>query len=69
MSETRYITLEAWAEAIDPKPSLYTLRAMARMGKIQPPPVKIGKAYYVEPDARVVDPSRRPSLVQRLQRA
>jgi hypothetical protein len=69
MSEPQYIALDVWAERIQPKPSLYTLRSMARMGKIQPRPVKIGKAYYVEPDARVVDPSRRPTLVDRLKAA
>jgi hypothetical protein len=66
----RYIPLEEWASrTIRPAPSLHTLRAMARTGKIQPPAVKIGKAYYVEPDARVVDPNRRPTLVDRLKAA
>jgi len=41
---------------------------MARMGKIQPPPVKVGKAYYVKADARVIDPNRPLTLVERLQR-
>ena len=63
------VLLLAWGCAhFDPPPSLYTLRSMARMGKIQPAPVKVGKAYYVEPDARVVDPSRRLTLVERLPR-
>lgn len=61
------VLLETWGRAhFDPPPSLYTLRSMARMGKIQPAPVKVGKAYYVEPDARVVDPNRRLTLVERL---
>ena len=70
MSERKAILLEQWGrENFDPPPSLWTLRAMARAGKISPVPVKVGKAYYVQQDAHVVDPSRRPSLVQRLQRA
>jgi hypothetical protein len=69
MSE-KAVPLETWARArFDPPPSLYTLRSMARMGKIQPAPVKVGKAYYVEPDAWVVDPNRRPTLVDRLKAA
>jgi hypothetical protein len=70
MSEKKAVLLEQWGAAnFDPPPSLWTLRAMARAGKIRPLPVKIGKAYYVHPDAEVVDPAQRPSLVQRLQRA
>jgi hypothetical protein len=65
------VLLETWGAAhFDPPPSLWTLRALVRAGKIQPPPVKIGKAYYVQADAQVVPEGvRRPSLVQRLQRA
>jgi hypothetical protein len=67
---SKAVPLETWgAQHFDPPPSLYTLRSMVRMGKIQPCPVKIGKAYYVEPDARVVDPNRRPTLVDRLKAA
>lgn len=65
-SHQRYITLEAWAERVSPKPSLYTLRSMARTGRFSPPAVKIGKAYFVEADARAVDPNRRITLVERL---
>lgn len=64
------VLLEEWGKAhFDPPPSLWTLRAMARAGKIQPRPVKVGKSYYVRLDAEVVDPSRRPSLVDRLRAA
>jgi hypothetical protein len=67
---SKLILLEAWgAEHFDPPPSLWTLRAMARTDKIQPPPVKVGKAYYVDPDARPVDPNRRLTLVERMQQA
>lgn len=66
----KLILLEQWGAAhFDPPPSLWTLRAMARAGKIAPQPVKVGKAYYVQADAAVVDPSRRPTLVHRMQRA
>lgn len=68
MSERKAVLLEEWGRAnFDPPPSLWTLRAMARAGKIHPRPVKVGKAYYVQQDAQVVDPSRRLSLVERLQ--
>ena len=71
MSETpQYLTLEEWAaRAISHPPGLYTLRSMARNGRIDPPAVKIGKAYYVERDAKVIDPHRRPTLIQRLKAA
>lgn len=68
MSEKKLILLTAWGQAhLDPAPSLWTLRQMARSGKIHPAPVKIGRAYYVAPDARVVDPNRAPTLLDRLQ--
>lgn len=68
--EPQYVLLEEWAEkAIRPAPSLYTLRSMARTGRIDPPAVKIGKAYYVEPGSKVVDPNRRLTLVERLKQA
>lgn len=67
MSNSKAILLEEWGKAhFDPPPSLWTLRAMARAGKIQPRPVKVGKAYYVQPEAQVVDPSQRLTLVERL---
>lgn len=70
VSEKKLILLTEWGAAhFDPPPSLWTLRRMAREGQIQPAPRKAGKAYYVDPDARWVDPEARPTLVQRLQRA
>lgn len=69
-TEPKLVLLEQWGkEHFDPPPSLWTLRAMARAGKISPKPVKVGKAYYVERAAQVVDPSRRPTLVDRLKAA
>jgi hypothetical protein len=69
-SEPKKVLLLEWGKAhFDPPPSLWTLRQMARAGKISPRPVKVGKAYYVEQDAEVVDPSRRQTLVERLKAA
>lgn len=49
------ITLEAWAAAnFDPPPSKQSLWRMARECHIFPAPVKVGRTYYVEPDARYV---------------
>jgi hypothetical protein len=39
---------------------------MARNNYFDPPAVKLGKAYYVARDVRVVDPNRRLTLVERL---
>jgi hypothetical protein len=70
VSELQYVTLLEWADGkFRTPPSLWTLRQMARNGRFDPPAVKIGKEYHVHPQARVVDPVRRPTLVQRLQRA
>lgn len=67
---SKRITLMAWAAAaFDPAPSLWTLRKMVREGRIDPLPLKVGKSYYVQEDARPVDPSRRPSLVEKLRKA
>lgn len=67
---TKRITLLAWGAAcFDPAPSLWTLRQMARAGKIEPRPVKVGKFYYVQEDARPVDPNARQTLADRLRKA
>jgi hypothetical protein len=42
---------------------------MAKAGRIDPVPVKVGKLYYVAENARVVDPSRRLTLVERMREA
>jgi hypothetical protein len=66
----KLVLLEAWAERyFDPPPSLWTLRTMARTGRFRPEAVKVGKAYYVDPDAVVIDPNRRQTLVERMQQA
>ncbi|MGE8318326.1 MAG: excisionase [Comamonas sp.] len=67
---TLRVTLSAWAsEHFSPPPSLWTLRKMVREGRIDPLPVKVGKSYYVQSDARPIDPNRRPTLVDRLRKA
>ena len=59
------VTLEAWAaKHFTPSPSLWSLRRMAREGRITPPPVKVGRHYMVEETARLAD--ERPSLAQRV---
>jgi hypothetical protein len=70
VSDPKLISLEQWAAAyFAPPPSLWTLRKMVRDGKIIPRPVKVGKAYYVAADAAVIDPTARPTLVQRMRHA
>ncbi len=61
------ITLHEWLALMygDRPPHLKTVRRWAREHKIQPPPEKHGRAYYVRPDARYdVEGSRR--LVERI---
>lgn len=60
------IPLEQWARQIwgEAAPSIFTLRAWARKGKIYPMPQKVGRTYFVKPDAEYC---RNPnSLVRRL---
>jgi hypothetical protein len=69
-TDKKAVLLTEWGTAhFDPPPSLWTLRRMAREGLIRPKPRKVGKAYYVQPDAEVIDPNQRPSLVQRMKAA
>jgi len=62
------ITLAKWAERnFDPPPHISTLRAWARDGKIYPPPLKVGRTYYVADDAvHISEYERGPRLVHRL---
>ncbi len=41
---------------------------MAREGRIEPAPVKVGKSYFVPEDALPVDPNRKPSLLARIKK-
>lgn len=53
------VTLEEWASTrFNPPPNLDTLRRWARDLKIYPFPQKVGRTYYVEPDAEYRDLSR-----------
>lgn len=65
------ITLTAWAaQEFDPPPAERTLRLWVKEGRIVPAPIKVGRMYYCQPDAKhIAEASRRPSLVQRLQSA
>lgn len=57
---SKKITLEAWAAQLyDPPPSIKTLRRWAREHRIFPRPQLLGRAYYVDSDARYVDPKKR----------
>ena len=59
------ITLEAWAAAnFDPAPTMPTLRAWARQGRIHPAPVKAGRTWYVEESAQYGTAQAAPAEVQ-----
>lgn len=50
---SKSVPLPDWAAIhYSPPPSLYVLRKWVREGQIYPPPEKVGKAYYVRPEAR-----------------
>lgn len=52
------MTLRNWARftyGVE-SPSVHTLRAWARQGRIWPAPMRHGRSYYVEQDATYVDP-------------
>lgn len=65
------ITLMKWAaQAFDPPPAERTLRHWVKEGRIVPAPIKVGRSYYVDPDAKhIAEASRPTSLVQRLRAA
>lgn len=56
----KLLTLEEWAAEVygSRAPALVTLRRWAREARIYPPPEKHGRAYFVQADARYLDPSR-----------
>ncbi|MDP9995497.1 hypothetical protein J2W28_006435 [Variovorax boronicumulans] len=64
------ITLAKWAaQQFDPRPADRTLRLWVREGRIVPAPVKIGRAYWVEPTARhIAEVMADNRLVNRLRR-
>jgi hypothetical protein len=58
----RLITLEAWVLATYGKAlSIATARRWVRDGFIYPVPEKHGRAYYLDPGARYVDPANPPA--------
>jgi len=53
------IPLTEWAEArYEPPPSIHTLRKWARDCRIFPIPEKVGRTYYVDAEARYIDPNK-----------
>lgn len=52
--QPRLVKLKEWARLMfgEQIPHVNTLRNWVRDGYIQPPPEKIGKSYYVKPDAK-----------------
>jgi len=70
----KFITLDAWAERLDPAPAINTLRAWARSGKFDPPAQKMGRTYYVDENAEYCDSEPLPDipdapLINRIERA
>lgn len=68
---TKKIPLADWAARhYDPPPSAWTLRQWVRAGQIVPAPEKVGKGYYVAPDAqRVTDATPRGAMAKFLEEA
>ncbi|WP_307684458.1 excisionase [Variovorax boronicumulans] len=64
------ILLAKWAvQQFDPPPADRTLRLWVRQGRIVPAPIKIGRAYWVEPTARhIAEVMADNRLVSRLRR-
>lgn len=65
------ITITAWAaQHYSPAPTPWVLGEWRRANQIHPPPEKVGRRWYVEPDAqRITHDVPRPSLVRRLMNA
>jgi predicted site-specific integrase-resolvase len=63
------LRLDEWLKRnFYPPPAVRTARLWIRDGKIYPPPVKVGRAYYVEENATFDDGTIRPRLAQRIPR-
>ncbi|MBR8142096.1 hypothetical protein KDW55_29050 [Burkholderia sp. AU19243] len=56
--QPKLIPLQVWAmETFGAHaPHRHTLRNWVTNGKIRPVPVKVGRSYFIRPDARYVDP-------------
>ncbi|WP_334017588.1 excisionase [Burkholderia gladioli] len=61
----KLIPLHVWAEQMfsEHAPHQNTLRNWVRSGKILPAPIKVGRSYFVRPDAEYFDP-----VAQKIQR-
>lgn len=70
MSE-KLITLQVWAGRVfgENGPNKDTLRRWCRDTKIFPAPKKIGRAYYVAPDAQYVDNYNSSDFMRRVRDA
>jgi hypothetical protein len=68
---TKKIPLLDWAsQRYHPPPSAWVLRQWVRRGEVYPPPEMVGKAWYVEENARrQTGDSPQRSLVERLEEA
>ncbi|WP_322629950.1 excisionase [Halothiobacillus sp.] len=55
----KLITLEQWlARTFEEPPAMDTARRWCRDGKIQPAPKKIGRSFFLQPDAEHVQNDR-----------
>lgn len=63
------LRLDEWlTRQFSPAPAIRTARLWIRDGKIYPPPMKVGRSYYVEENATFQDRQTRPTLAQRISR-
>lgn len=63
------LRLDEWLmREFSPAPAIRTARLWIRDGKIFPPPVKVGRAYYVDENATFQNRQTRPTLAQRIAR-
>jgi len=61
------VRLDEWLKReFDPPPAIRTARLWINAGKIYPPPVKVGRSYYVEQNAVFQDGTIRPHLANRI---
>jgi hypothetical protein len=61
------IRLDEWLKReFDPPPAIRTARLWINAGKIYPPPVKVGRSYYVEQNATFQDAFHRQTLADRI---
>ncbi|EMN5130202.1 hypothetical protein RVV79_003318 [Burkholderia contaminans] len=58
ITRPKLIPLSEWADEMfgEHAPHRHTLRNWVNNGKIRPVPIKVGRSYFVTPDARYVDP-------------